>query len=133
MELQGSYFYIKKREIINGEPLHERFEVGLEAAHPVYQGHFPGEPVCPGVCSMQMIKECAQLMAKEELVINYIKQYKLLSVITPQANGSITIEITLGCEEKEEKKFYKMKATATDSANPEIKFLELSAEMISNF
>ena len=29
------------------------FRVRLDAAHPVYAGHFPGNPVLPGVCTLQ--------------------------------------------------------------------------------
>ena len=31
------------------------FRVRLDAAHPVYAGHFPGNPVLPGVCTLQIV------------------------------------------------------------------------------
>ena len=40
----------------------------------VYEGHFPGNPVCPGVCNIQTIKECASLLTGKELRISSIKQ-----------------------------------------------------------
>lgn len=36
------------------------FRVRLDAAHPVYAGHFPGNPVLPGVCTLQIVRECLE-------------------------------------------------------------------------
>ncbi len=35
-------------------------EVILNPNHPIYQAHFPGNPVTPGVCLMQMATELLQ-------------------------------------------------------------------------
>ena len=35
-----------------------RAVVRLNEQHPVFAGHFPGQPVVPGVFTLQMIKEC---------------------------------------------------------------------------
>ena len=35
-------------------------QIKLNPEHPVYQGHFPGHPVVPGVCLLQLIKECEE-------------------------------------------------------------------------
>lgn len=37
---------------------HYAFRVRLDASHPVYRGHFPGHPVLPGVCTLQIVREC---------------------------------------------------------------------------
>ncbi|MFQ7386709.1 MAG: hypothetical protein ACLRM8_02525 [Alistipes sp.] len=34
---------------------HYAFRVRLDASHPVYRGHFPGHPVLPGVCTLQLV------------------------------------------------------------------------------
>ena len=36
---------------------HYAFRVRLDASHPVYRGHFPGHPVLPGVCTLQLVRE----------------------------------------------------------------------------
>ena len=30
--------------------------IELNAAHSIFKGHFPGQPIVPGVCMMQMVK-----------------------------------------------------------------------------
>lgn len=130
MKLQNRYFEIRKISYPNSDTHHGRFKINLLADHPVYQGHFPGEPVCPGVCSLQMLKECAQIMAHEKFLISYIKQYKLLSVMTPQEHPNLFVEILLTPTEKEGTgAIYKMKATACSQSNPDVKFLEVTAEL----
>ena len=49
----------------------------------VYAGHFPGQPVCPGVFNLQMIKECVSHIAGKRLKITSIKRCRLLAVATP--------------------------------------------------
>lgn len=31
--------------------------VSVDAGHKIFEGHFPGQPVLPGVCQIQLIKE----------------------------------------------------------------------------
>ena len=38
-----------------------RFSLELNPEHPVYEGHFPGNPVVPGVCQVQMICDQHQI------------------------------------------------------------------------
>lgn len=130
MKLQNTYFDIRKISYPNSDTHHGKFKIDLLANHPVYEGHFPGEPVCPGVCSLQMIKECAQIMAHEKFLISYIKQYRLLSVMTPERDTNLYVEILLTPAEKEGTgAIYKMKATASSLSNPDKKFLEVTAEL----
>ena len=41
-------------------------ELYINATHKIFEGHFPNQPVVPGVCMMQMIKEILeQVIGKE--------------------------------------------------------------------
>ncbi|MDY2942781.1 MAG: hypothetical protein SOT07_03685 [Paludibacteraceae bacterium] len=54
-----NYYHILSSEITTDAGV---FRVALNADCEVYQGHFPGEPISPGVCNIQMIKECAEIV-----------------------------------------------------------------------
>ena len=54
-----------------------RFEISLNADCQVYEGHFPGEPVSPCVCNIQMIKECAEQVVGKSLLMNNLQQCRL--------------------------------------------------------
>lgn len=101
-----------------------RFEVSLNADCQVYEGHFPGEPVSPGVCNIQMIKECAELIAGKPLFLNNLQQCRLTTLVTPLAHPQVEVNILL--EEKGET--YKLKATI---GKGEETYLDMKAELIT--
>lgn len=85
------------------------FEVALLPDHPVYAGHFPGNPVSPGVCNMQMLKELAERIVDKPLFLSYIDKYRLMEVITPAKHPCLTITMTLTAVGET----YKMESTVT--------------------
>lgn len=80
------------------------FCVALNPACQVYEGHFPGSPVSPGVCNIQMIKECIELATGKELFMNYIQQCRLTTLITPQTHPELNIRIQILSETAEQVK-----------------------------
>ena len=58
-------------------------EIELNPGHALYQGHFPGQPVVPGVCTLQMIKESAEQIVSQPLQYVQIASSKFLSAINP--------------------------------------------------
>ena len=92
-----SDFYIIRNEHI-GQDCAE-FDVLLNPDCKVYKGHFPGEPVSPGVCSIQMVKECAEKMAGARLCFVQIKQCRFQQLLSPATTPELKIEISLKQEE----------------------------------
>ena len=102
-----------------------RFDISLNADCPVYEGHFPGEPVSPGVCNIQMIKECAEQVAGKPLLMNNLQQCRLTTLVTPLQHPQV--EITLALEAKADT--YKLKATLGKGTDT---YLELKAELVED-
>ena len=71
------------------------FTVSLNPDCGVYEGHFPGSPVCPGVCNLQMVRECAQEAAGREFRIKEIKQCRYVSLMSPQTHPQVTVDLSL--------------------------------------
>lgn len=69
------------------------FEVTMLEGHPVYEGHFPGQPITPGVLSLAMVRECASLLCGGELRYSAIKNCRLTAMIRPGERLIITIAI----------------------------------------
>lgn len=76
----------------------------------VYQGHFPGNPVCPGVCNIQTIKECASLLTGKELRITSIKQCLLTAIASP----TVCPEVDVQLEVTESNGIYSIVASISD-------------------
>ena len=94
--LQDTYYTIVSRTDTAEESL---FEIQMLGSHPVYQGHFPGNPVSPGVCNMQMIKELAEQLIGHEVMLDYVKQYRLMEVLSPQKTPQLSIHVSVEASE----------------------------------
>ena len=66
-------------------------QVKLNPGHPVYQGHFPGHPVVPGVCLLQLIKECVEDIRQQKLQVTQVSSCKFLSAIKPTDTPRISL------------------------------------------
>lgn len=100
------------------------FHIALNPDCGVYEGHFPGEPVSPGVCNIQMIKECAEQVVGKSLFLSNLQQCRLTTLVTPLVHSQV--EVTICMEEKGGA--YKLKATL--GKGEEI-YLDLKAELNS--
>ncbi|NCC98855.1 MAG: beta-hydroxyacyl-ACP dehydratase [Bacteroidia bacterium] len=71
------------------------FELSLLADCDVYRGHFPGMPVAPGVCNIEMIKECAEEVCGCKLFLSYISQCRFSALITPDKTPNLNLRLQL--------------------------------------
>lgn len=69
-------------------------QIELNPEHPIYQGHFPGHPVVPGVCLLQLIKECIENIRQQKLQIAQVSSCKFLSAINPIETPNISVALT---------------------------------------
>lgn len=67
--------------------------VKLNAHHPIFKGHFPGQPVLPGVCMLEMIQEIMEEQLRQKLRISKGPLIKFLTMINPDKNPFIIIEV----------------------------------------
>jgi 3-hydroxyacyl-[acyl-carrier-protein] dehydratase len=75
------------------------FTIKLNPEHAIYTGHFPGNPVVPGVCQVQMIKELTSAILKTDLVIHKSVNIKFLSMIRPAVSPLLTVNIDISEKE----------------------------------
>ncbi len=76
------------------------FQLELNPSHPVYKGHFPGTPVVPGACQVQIIKELVGLILEKEVSLVKSDNIKFLSMIDPFKIPLITISIEIKYKEE---------------------------------
>jgi 3-hydroxyacyl-[acyl-carrier-protein] dehydratase len=79
-----------------------RFGIELNPEHPVYAGHFSGNPVVPGVCQIQIIIELLSLLTGSDLNLVHADNVKFLSLIVPGKNRVIAAEIRMRTAENGE-------------------------------
>ncbi|WP_018630585.1 hypothetical protein [Niabella aurantiaca] len=67
--------------------------IGLNAGHKIFEGHFPGQPVLPGVCMIQIVKELTEEATGKKLFLAEAAQCKFLSMVDPQKTPELTVGI----------------------------------------
>lgn len=70
-------------------------EVVLNSQHEIFKGHFPGNPVTPGVCMMQIIKELSQEIVGSDLLMTSCSNVKFMALINPEINPKLKLELEL--------------------------------------
>ena len=73
--------------------------IKLNANHEIFDGHFPGNPIMPGVCMMQIIKEITEKVLGESLFLQTSTNIKFMAKINPNVNPDLSIQITYSEEE----------------------------------
>lgn len=66
----------------------------LNAEHLIYKAHFPGNPITPGVCLIQIITELLQLRLQELLALSKIVNLKFVEPVSPITYPTIAVSFS---------------------------------------
>lgn len=69
--------------------------VGFNSAHFIYQAHFPGNPITPGVCILQIAKELLEQHVEKPLVMKEAKNIKYLQVLDPVSHPEVYFKLKI--------------------------------------
>ena len=76
------------------------FQVRLNPDCEVYEGHFPGSPVSPGVCNIRMLMECAERVARQSLRMRKLNRCRFTTLLSPQKYPELELHIHLQPKEE---------------------------------
>lgn len=65
----------------------------IDAGHKIFEGHFPRQPVLPGVCMMQIFKELLEKATGQKLFLYQADSSKFLSMVDPRVTPQLTFAI----------------------------------------
>lgn len=86
-------------------------KIKLNSKHRIYKGHFPSNPVTPGVVQIQMVKEILEYFFKKELKLISVSRCKFLRILNPNENPVVTFQMEISNLEN------KIKVSATGEIN----------------
>jgi 3-hydroxyacyl-[acyl-carrier-protein] dehydratase len=69
--------------------------IQLNPSHEIFKGHFPVNPILPGVCIVQILKEILMCHLDNRLSLCYSSSIKYLSFIDPRVISTINIDMDL--------------------------------------
>lgn len=70
-------------------------QITINKNHEVFKGHFPNNPVTPGVCMMQIIKELTEKVVGEKLFMSSSSNVKFMAIINPEETPNLVLTITI--------------------------------------
>ncbi len=65
--------------------------VVLNPKHAIFKGHFPENPILPGVILIDIFKKEAENYSQEKLLISHIKTVKFLQVVKVEEETSLKL------------------------------------------
>ena len=87
--LLQDFYSVENSEIREG-----KFITGIKINkdHAIYDGHFPGRPVTPGVILMQLFKEEAERRQNCKLRLKTGSNVKFMAVVDPNDNNVLELQ-----------------------------------------
>jgi 3-hydroxyacyl-[acyl-carrier-protein] dehydratase len=73
--------------------------IELNPDHEVYKGHFPGNPIAPGVCLTQMVKETIEHITKKHLTMVTGDNLKFMAILNPEVNPQVIMSLSIKTKE----------------------------------
>lgn len=69
--------------------------ISINKNHDIFKGHFPGNPVTPGVCMMQIIKELTEEFTGKKLFLKSASNVKFMAIINPNETPDLNIHLDI--------------------------------------
>ncbi|WP_067149972.1 3-hydroxyacyl-ACP dehydratase [Pseudotamlana agarivorans] len=70
-------------------------QITINSKHDIFKGHFPGNPVTPGVCMMQIIKELTEKVVEKDLFMTTSSNIKFMAIINPEKTPDLVLELDI--------------------------------------
>ena len=93
MSVLKDFYQVQSKEQVS-EHLH-LVAVTINGHHEIFKGHFPGNPVTPGVCMMQIVKDLAEEIFNKKLVLVTANNVKFMAIINPEETPELTLELEI--------------------------------------
>ncbi|WP_223609010.1 3-hydroxyacyl-ACP dehydratase [Chryseobacterium sp. OSA05B] len=77
--------------------------IHLNKDHDIFKGHFPGNPVTPGVCMMQIVKELTEEFTSSKLFLKTASNVKFMAIINPFETPDLKLQLDITENEEDVK------------------------------
>ena len=92
MILKDNFYHIKE---IQRSDIGVKFLVHLNVEHFIYAAHFPKNPITPGVCIVQIVKELTEELLQTSLFLKTVINIKFTQVINPLTHTEVTFALSV--------------------------------------
>jgi 3-hydroxyacyl-[acyl-carrier-protein] dehydratase len=89
-EINDSVFKIEELEHDSGQI---NASLNINKSSNIFEGHFPGQPVVPGACMVQLVKDVLEEALHMPILLKKAGNIKFINIITPANN--LTAKLTI--------------------------------------
>lgn len=75
------------------------FEIKINSDSQIFKGHFPGNPITPGVCQMEMVKEIFADFMNTKLQYSTVIDMKFINMWIPDDQEVLKLKLSAKKEE----------------------------------
>lgn len=90
--LENKLYLIEHKNIIKDTIT---YSIRQNKSNEIFKAHFPGSPITPGACLIEITKELCEKHIGKPITISFVKSVKFINVITPIANEFLDFSINL--------------------------------------
>lgn len=102
------------------------FHIHIDGKHSIFEGHFPGNPVTPGVVQLEIIKELVSELIQVPVQMETMANCKFLAILNPETDASVSVALKLS---EADGQGWKVTASIQNEANT---YLKMGATYRSN-
>lgn len=95
-----------------------KVKIEIDPQHEIFEGHFPGNPVVPGVCMLQMLTDILEKQHSKKILLRSARNMKYVATIQPKETTGLFYLI----KEKPTEKGLKIQATLQNEETVFFKF-----------
>jgi 3-hydroxyacyl-[acyl-carrier-protein] dehydratase len=100
-------------------------QLGINKHSEILKGHFPGHPVVPGACMLQIVKDVLETVLAHPLRLKKADHLKFMTMIDPANTQQVQLDITYKYAESD------IQVTAKLS-NDEVVYFKLQGRFVTN-
>lgn len=93
----NNFYSIQAKKVENDQYL---YSISIDANHTIFDGHFPNNPVTPGVVQMEIIKELTSDAVEIPVRLNTMSNCKFLAILNPEENPTVDVHLKISQEEE---------------------------------
>lgn len=88
--LQDDFYTIANSEVTANTIV---CDIELNSGHDIYRGHFPGQPVMPGACMLQIVNEVLASLTGKPVKLSSAADIKFLQMVNPLETPALKLTI----------------------------------------
>ena len=98
-DLRNDFYTVKEKKQISEKEISVVIE--LNQQHAIYSGHFPDQPIVPGVCQIQIVKELLEDLMGKKLKMITGDNIKFTGMIIPSLSPIVNIDVNYQINDSE--------------------------------